>query len=158
MLFATAMKRPTLLALAQISLILAAGAAFAATTHAAEDSKIPAPILKGLEAYKSDGFAGAADVWIKNSVLDGNAAAKGQLMALTEVERFFGKYEGHELLRVVRTSSRTQRLYIVLYYEKGPLWSYFDIYEMKNGVFMISELLFNTKAAIILPPDVYYRR
>ena len=121
------------------------------------DDAIPSPVLKGLEAYAAEGFAAAIDVWIKNSVLEGNAAAKGSMMQVTEVERYYGKFEGHQLVRVSTLTPRVKHIYLAMYYEKSPLWAYFDIYEKKNGEFIISEMLFNTKASVILPGDFFYR-
>lgn len=132
--------------------------AAATSSFAKPDDSIPPAVAKGLQAYEKDGFAAAIDIWIKNSVMDGNAAAKGQMLQISEVERYYGKYEGYQLVRTSLLTPRTRRFYFALYYEKSPLWVFFDVYERKTGEFTISEMLFNTKASLILPGDIFYQR
>lgn len=131
--------------------------ATSANSSAKPEDSLPAPVLKGLQAYAAEGLGAAVDIWMKNSVMDGNASAKAGLLQVAEVERYYGKYEDYQLVRVSILTPRSKRFYIAINYEKSPLWCYLDVYQKKNGEFIISELLFNTKAALILPGDFFYR-
>ena len=141
------------------SLVLALSFIVTLPAHGATKStdQIPTPVLQGLQAHATDGFSAAVDIWIKNSVLDGNAVAKAQMMQLADAERFLGKPEGHQLLRISLLTPRVQRVYVAIYYERSALWAYFDVFEKKTGEFIISEIQFNTKAGVILPADFFYR-
>jgi hypothetical protein len=118
-------------------------------------NRLPEPIIAGLEAYSKDGCNAAVDVWLKNSVMDRVPGARGQLAQIAQVEEFYGRYEGYELVRDSMLTPRLVRYYLAIYYERGPLWVYFDIYEKKDGSFLITEVQFNTKANLILPSDFF---
>ena len=120
---------------------------FAAASYA-ED--VPKLITSGLDAYKTTGSAEAFTIWLKGSPLEADKTAMASLKdSFTQVEAMYGKMIGYEVLRTVKISSRTNRVYAEIQYEKGPLFMYLDCYRSLNG-WIVPMMKFHTDADKIL--------
>jgi len=53
----------------------------------------------------------------------------------------------------VALGRRVLRAYIVVFYERGPLYFHFDSYRA-SGNWIVVAFLFNTKPELILPPEL----
>ena len=125
-----------------LSVFLCAAASFA------ED--VPKLITGGLDAYKTTGSAEAFTIWLKGSPLEADKTAMASLKdSFTQVEAMYGKMIGYEVLRTVKISSRTSRIYTEIQYEKGPLFMYLDCYRSLNG-WIVPMMKFHTDADKIL--------
>jgi hypothetical protein len=69
--------------------------------------------------------------------------------SFTQVETMYGKMIGYDVLRTVKISSRTNRIYAEIQYEKGPLFMYIDCYRSVNG-WIVAMMRFHTDADKIL--------
>jgi hypothetical protein len=139
------MKIVALRRVAAALLFLATGAFLSAK----ED--LPDAVRQGLVAYAEGTFPIAIDVWLKNAALDDVAAAKQELNAIGAAEHLFGVYEGYEVVREVVLSSRIKRVYLVLNYERGPLWIFFDVYQKKDSTWEINRVKTNKNPEELLP-------
>jgi hypothetical protein len=84
-------------------------------------SEPPALINQGLLAYAQNGLNTALQLWLHNS------------------------------LHTVALTPRVTRVYLVLYYERAPLWAWFDLYRTRQGTEVISDVFFSPKVQVILP-------
>jgi len=125
----------------------------ASTTYAEEAPKI---VVDAFEAYKKSGFEDAAKIWYKGSPLENNTTVKMNIKsAISNIEAIYGKMIGYEVLKNLKISPSTKRTYAVILYEKGPIFMYIDCYKSPKG-WIIPEMLFNTKAQMILPREVLF--
>ena len=123
---------------------------FTTVSHAEDVSKL---VTSGLEAYKATGSADAFTLWLKGSPLEADKTTMASLKdSFTQVETMYGKMVGYEVLRTARISSRTNRVYAEIQYEKGPLFLYMDCYKSLNG-WIVSMMRFHTDADKILPAE-----
>jgi hypothetical protein len=136
---------------------LAALALFVATpfkAHAQARPPIPDLINQGLTAYAQNGLSNALQIWLQNSLLDRATLLRGELAALKYADAQYGLFESGEVMRVAVITPRVTRVYLVLYYERAPLWAWFDLYRTRNGSQVISDVYFSPKVQVILPPDL----
>jgi len=138
------MKRAILLAL--VCMAIAATPALNGQTLA-----MPPVIRDGLEIYKVKGAAAAVARWLKDSpITDGSDVAR----ELAKIEGFYGRMVGYDVLDVVRFGAYASRSYIVILFEKGPVYAWVDCYLPKDQ-WIVTSLLFNTKADMILPAKMF---
>lgn len=117
----------------------------------------PELIAQGIRTYSQNGLETALRVWLQNSLLDRSVLLRSELAALKYADNNYGKFESAEVLQEVRITSRVSRVYLVFYYERAPLWAWFDVYRTRNGTEVISDVFFNPKAEIILPSELTAR-
>ena len=72
---------------------------------------------------------------------------------LGQIETAYGKMVGFDVLRVVIVSPALQRVYILVKFEKGPVYAAFDCYKTPAG-WIIPILNLNTKASEVLPANL----
>jgi hypothetical protein len=135
-------------ALAVGLLLLALGRCVVA--GAQEPGDVPKVILSGMEAYKSDGPEAAVKAWIQGSALDGSKDALSQGTLLREVQDFYGSYKSFDVIRSRNLTPTTRIIYIILDYEKGPLFARFVVYRVEQRWILVS-FIFNTKLEVIAP-------
>lgn len=123
----------------------------AQVSKSSSSAEAPAPIvITGLEAYKEKGPEEAVKAWIKGSGIDGSKDALAQSNTLRQVEDYYGKYQSYEVVKTQSISPRVQAVYLVLDYEKGPLFAKFVNYRTDQG-WVLAYFSFNTKEEVILP-------
>jgi len=95
----------------------------------AQSGTAPTIILDGMRAYLAKGPDSAVRTWTRNW----SPADSGQIATLVQslraVEAQYGRFEGHEVLRNAPLGSRVQRTYLVMWYERRPLYAFFQTYE-----------------------------
>ncbi|MFA6287026.1 MAG: hypothetical protein WC661_06525 [Opitutaceae bacterium] len=134
-------------------LLVVAALAAAPVAHAQNRQPVPEIINQGFNAYAQTGLSAALQVWLQNSLLDRATLLKTELAALKQADTTYGLFESGEVMRQVAITPRVTRVYLVLYFERSPLWAYFDLYKTRNGNQVISDIFFNTKVQVILPAE-----
>jgi hypothetical protein len=114
----------------------------------------PALINQGLLAYAQNGLGTALQLWLQNSLLDRTTLLKGELAALKYADANYGAFESGEVMLTVALTPRVSRVYLVLYYERAPVWAWFDIYRTRHGTEVISDVYFSAKVEVILPSEL----
>lgn len=114
---------------------------------------LPPIILSGLQAYKDKGPDDAVKAWIKDSPLDGNKDALTQANNLRQVQDYYGSYRGYEVIGSKELTTKTRIIYMVLDYDKGPLFARFVVYRSEQG-WILTNFNFNTKEEAVLPTAV----
>lgn len=117
-------------------------------------SALPDIVTKGLAAYQLSGGKEAMAVWLKGSPLENDTTTKLNVAGgLATIETAFGKMIGSETIRLVQVSPSILRAYVVLKFERGPVFFTFDCYRAAKewGVFFID---FNSRPSVGLPIDI----
>jgi hypothetical protein len=117
---------------------------------AQESGEVPKVILSGLDAYKAEGPEAAVKVWIQGSAIEGSKDALSQANLLREVQDYYGAYKSFDVIRSRNLSPTTRIIYIILDYEKGPLFARFVVYRVEQRWILVS-FTFNTKLEVMAP-------
>ncbi|MGB9409297.1 MAG: hypothetical protein WCA89_17310 [Terracidiphilus sp.] len=113
---------------------------------------LPPVIVYCLDAYRDKGPDDAVRAWIKGSPIDGSKEALSQSNNLRQVQDYYGAYRTFEVIGSRDLSPRTRIFYLVLDYEKGPLFARFVVYRSDEG-WILTSFNFNTKEEAILPAE-----
>ena len=90
-------------------------------------------MVSGLDGDKTKGAEEAVRLWVKDSPLEGsNDGGATQVTALHQAEQSYGAYQWYELLSIREVSPRTMVIYLVLDYERGPLFARFTLYHSNH--------------------------
>lgn len=103
-----------------------------------------------MDAYKDNGPDEAVRAWIKGSALEGSKEALSQANILRQVQDYYGRFQGFETVNSREISPRTRVDYLVIDYDKGPLFAKFISYRTDGGWVLVN-FVFNTKEEQILP-------
>jgi hypothetical protein len=107
-------------------------------------------VVSGLQAYKDKGPEEAVRAWIKGSGIDGSKEAMAQANTLRQVEDYYGKFQGFEVVKTSNLTPKTQVAYLVMDYEKGPVFAKFVSYRSEQG-WVLAYFNFNTKEENLFP-------
>ena len=111
---------------------------------------IPPFVLGGLEEYRNKNLEDAVKMWLKGSALEGmwiNHRAE-------ELRKFIendGAFQSWELMSVRTYSSRFRVLYLVLHFEKRPVFASFQVYRSDQGWILLNNYAFNEDPDKIVP-------
>ncbi len=123
---------------------------------AARRGEEPPPIvLTGLQAYKDHGPDEAVRAWIKGGPMEGSRQVLVQANNLRDVQEIYGGYRWFDVVSVRSIASRTRIVYLVLNFERGPVFAKFNTYRSEQGWIVVS-FEFNTKENIVFPPEVLF--
>ena len=93
---------------------------------------VPRIVVDGLEKYQFSGAAVAVPVWLQFAGPRIQERAAGYIDALREAEDYYGKFVGYHVVDMQKLTPATSVVYLVLNYERGPLFARFRVYEYKN--------------------------
>jgi hypothetical protein len=116
-------------------------------------SEVPAVIVAGLDAYKAKGPGEAIKVWVRNGPLDGDTATLSQADGLQQVQNVYGAYQSFDVMSSRDLSPRVRIVYMVMNYEKGPLFARFVCYR-SDREWTVTNFVLNTLDTEVLPADV----
>jgi hypothetical protein len=129
---------------------LVSGAQASSSKEKGASEGLPPIVVLGLEAYKSNGPEEAVRTWIKGSGIDGSKEALSQANVLLQVQEFYGAYRAFEIVSTKDLSPKTRVIYLVLNFEKGPLFAKFVVYRSGQG-WVLAYFNFNTKEELVFP-------
>jgi hypothetical protein len=115
---------------------------------------VPSVVTDGLNAYQKSGGKAALAAWLKGSPMENDTTTSITMSGLLgQIETAYGKMVGFDVLQVVTVSPALQRLYILIRFEKGPVYASFDCYKGSVG-WIIPIMNLNTKASEVLPANL----
>jgi hypothetical protein len=120
----------------------------------AQGSTIAALVKKGVDAYVKEDATAAMKAWVGGSALEGNTQAMTQANMLRQVEDFYGKPTGFDVVAEVTLSPRARLLYFAINYNRGALFCRFQAFEAKPGQWVVNEVKFHTEANNIFPSSL----
>lgn len=112
-------------------------------------------VENGMKAYKQGTAADAIRAWIKGSALEGNPQALTQANSLRQIEDFYGKPIGMDVVKEYEAGPRVRVLYLTFNYEKGAAFAKFQLYQAPNGEWVATQFLFHTDATQIFPQCLF---
>lgn len=120
-------------------------------TAALGDADIPGIVTDGLKVFqKSGGKAGLA-AWLKGSPMENDTTTNISVNGLlSQVETAYGKLIGFEPVKIVNFSPSVRRVYLIMRFEKGPLFASFDCYK-PGEAWILPQVEFHTKANVVFP-------
>lgn len=118
-------------------------------------SDVPDIIANGFAAYGKTGSTDAINVWFKGSPMESDLNTRMTTASnLTKFEGAYGKFVGWELVKAYTLTASTKVIFVVVKYEKGPLWVAFNCY--KNGdSWNIPTIGMDTNPTKILPASAF---
>lgn len=129
---------------------------FPLTAIAGPAGEIPSLLKTGFDKYATDGPRAAIESWSKGSTLDGSKEVLSQANKFKQIEDFYGKYVGYELVRNSQISESTSACLVNIKYEKGNLFSAFYLYRKPDGQQVVTTFNFHTVATEIWPESVIF--
>jgi len=133
-------------------------AAFLALVCSVFAEPVPKILSDGMDLYKKDGAAKALAFLLAGSPVENNTTAiVNQVGNLNAIESAYGKFLGYETVGVVSFSKSAKRYYLVMLYEKGPFYSWFEVYS-GGGKEIITSFDCNTKVNAILPDSFFQKQ
>jgi len=105
---------------------------------------LPPVLVAGFKAYLEKGPEDAVRVWIKGSGIDDSKDALSQANSLRQVQDFYGSYRSFDVFKTRMVTSRVEAFYLVMNYDKGPLFAKFFFYKTEQGWVLVN-FNFNTK-------------
>ena len=137
-----------------LSLVAFAGVPLGA--QAPPSQMVPPPIVtRGLDAYRTQGFSAAVDVWLEDSPALTEASRAQIVESLKPMHASYGQMIGADILAVVPIGGVVRRVYLVVRLERGPLYAFIDCYETAPGKWVIPGLMFNAQPHQILPSRLW---
>ena len=135
-----------------IALLLFAGSSLEA--QATTRLEIPPIVTHGLDTLAAGGLEGALAVWAVGSPGLADPTSRANVLAsLSPVILAYGKATGGEVLGAVPIGSRVERVYVVLFFERGPLFGYVDTFRNAMG-WSVLWFLTNTRPQDVLPASL----
>ncbi len=125
-------------------------------THADVKNTPLSVVTRGLDAYLSGGPRQAIESWVKGSALEGSKEVMSQANVLRQVEDFYGKYEGYEVVDNHRISKRVHMILFIMNYTRGPLFARIQAYRSTSGEWVATDFKFHTEASVIWPSASIY--
>jgi len=113
--------------------------------------EVPHIVINGLIAYRDKGPEEAVKAWVKDSVLDGNANAMTAVDSLRHALNYYGPYRNFEVLTTQDLSRRVRVTYVVMNFDKGPLFGRFMAYRSEDHGWLLLNFDLNMQPEMILP-------
>lgn len=112
---------------------------------------VPPPVFLGLIAYRDKGLDAAVQAWIKDSAIEQHNEPLPQVEGLRQAPRYYGVYRNFEFLNVQDLSQRVREVYLVMNYDRGPLFGRFLCYRSEDHGWLVLNFDFNIHPEAILP-------
>lgn len=111
---------------------------------------VPRIVVDGLEKYQFSGAAAAVSVWLRFAGPRVQERAPGYIDALREAEDYYGKFVGYHVVDMQKLTPATSVVYLVLNFERGPLYARLRVYEYQNTQY-VTEFATALTAAAVFP-------
>jgi hypothetical protein len=127
-------------------------------TPARSQSATPRDLIKaGVDAYILGGPGSAFSAWTKGSVMEGSTQLRIQFDGLKQIEATYGRLEGFDVILDLNVSTRVRFIYFVLNYARGPAYGYLEVYRLKSGGWVPTDMSINTKPSEVIPATLLPR-
>lgn len=115
---------------------------------------VPVIVLEGLKTFQANGSQAALGVWLKDSPIGDNLTTTGPiLLTLRDLDTKYGKVTGYEVFKTISIGTRVRRVYVLIFYERGPVFAYFDCYQ-RGGGWNIPSFLLSPRLSEVIPANL----
>lgn len=129
-------------------LLLAIAAPF---TLRAQGASLPNVVTDGFHAYQVGGSDSAVRVWTRNWSGDDSGKVAALEQSLRAVGQQFGAMQGFQVVRSSTLGDRLRRTYLLIWYERHPLYAFFQSYRLADGAWKIIDLTWDSDWAKVFP-------
>jgi len=125
-----------------------------APTYAQDAPPVPNILVMGLIAYEKSGGSEAMAVWLNGSPLETDTTTRTTVVGgIAQIESLYGKMIGFETIHTVTVAPSMLRTYVMLKFERGPVFFAFDCYKAKSN-WTIPQINFNARADTVVPAAI----
>ncbi|MFH1289026.1 MAG: hypothetical protein ABII25_10085 [bacterium] len=114
-------------------------------------SLVPSIVSDSLQLYREQGAEAFIKSILKGSPLEGDESSTKELERMRVVERYYGRMLRHNFISVLKITSFYKKIYIILQFEKGPVFSGIDCYYTSKNTWIVSAFAFNTDISKVFP-------
>ena len=107
-----------------------------------------------VEAYLKGDAAAAMREWVKGSFMESNPQAMSQANSLRQIEDFYGKPQGYDLVKEATITPRAKTVYFTLNFERGIAFARLNAYRKDDGTWITTSLFFHTEAPQVFPSSL----
>jgi hypothetical protein len=147
-----AKERPVPRFLVVFFVIIALGMSGATLAQPAEGAR--AIVERGMAAYLKGDAAAAMREWVKGTFMESNPQAMSQANSLRQIEDFYGRPQGYDLIKESTVTPRATTLYFTLNYERGIAFARLNAYRKADGAWITTSFFFHTEAAQVFPTSL----
>lgn len=112
---------------------------------------VPHIVIDGIIAYHDKGPDAAVQTWMANSSAPMRGVAQQQADILRKLPFAYGSFRDFEVLGTENLSQRVRIVYVVLNYDKGPIFGSFNLYRSVDQGWLVTKLAFSETPDIVLP-------
>ncbi|MEW6086813.1 MAG: hypothetical protein AB1498_00665 [bacterium] len=114
-------------------------------------SLVPSIISDSLQLYREQGAEAFVESILKGSALEGDRSSTEELERLKRVEKYYGKLLSHKFINILKLAQWYKKIYIVLQFEKGPVFCSIDCYYTSKNIWIVPAFVFNTDIEKVFP-------
>ncbi len=118
------------------------------------DALVPQVIKDGFKKYRMKDINAALDTWHHPGFPSQDDSLT--MDTFLSAQKVYGKYQEFEVVDYVELSSRNALVYIIVNYERGPLFSLFTLYFPDNK-WVVSRITVSLDAQEIFPDFIWTR-
>ena len=119
-----------------------------------QDLPVPPIIDDGFKKYKMKGLVDALKEWNQFDIKSKNDASK--LTTFQEAEKTYDKYVDFDVVDYVELSRRNALVYVIVNYEKGPLFVLFTVFYPDNK-WIVSRINASLDVKDVFPDYIWTR-
>lgn len=116
---------------------------------------LPHIVVDGMEKYNFNGADEAMEVWLQPTRAQTQEAATAYANTLRDAEQAYGKFVDYHLVSVKWISPATAMVYLIMNYERGPLFVRFLVYEYKSNQ-LVTQIDFGLVPEVVFPEKFPY--
>lgn len=116
---------------------------------------IPSVVVDGMEKYHFNSADEAVKIWLQPTGEQSQETATTYADTLRDTEKVYGKFIDYHLISVKWLSPSTALVYLVLNYERGPLFVRFVVYEYKSTQ-LVTQIDFGLVPEVVFPEKFPY--
>lgn len=129
--------------------------AVTASAQSPSPGPLPSNIAQALETFRTDGAAAGVKALTPGWSSGADADKQVQLIdAFAKLEPFAGKMLGYDVARTVSVSNHLQRNYLVLLYERQPVYLLLTLYQPPGTPWQVVTFNFHTDPRQVFPPSL----
>jgi hypothetical protein len=112
---------------------------------------LPPVIFTGFHAFRDKGAIEALREWAKGGPIEGKPDVLIPIGSLRQAADKFGAFKDFDVLGMQEISPRVRNYYLVLNYERGPLFAKFAMYRSEDAGWVLLGLTLDFDSAKVLP-------
>jgi hypothetical protein len=122
-------------------------------TMSAQEPAVPTVVAEGLDLLVAGRPADAVARWGRAWTGADTAQAATLLSSLEDLGELLGRVHGFDLVEAFEIGPNISRLYIVIRYDKQPLYAFFFVYRPRRE-WQVNAVRWNTDATAVFPASL----